>query len=232
MTDLNPSVYAPLEHPNSRLRRAALDFYQIEDEASLKTVIPMLGDDVTDIVRFARGKIKTADYQSSLRLVKSLSLPRKKVREAVLDLLADMAIKDLYVFRFVQHQARICYQLMVQVRGIRRFSDSDLQRLLSVHLDERVWFVLQTTLQVLGAQGPSGPMRRIARGILSGDKRQGANGIEAMDNILDKSLKRLIMPLLEEIDADARVAAGKRLFPADGKELSTTPTVTQLAMRC
>jgi hypothetical protein len=103
------------------MRRAVLEIYQIEDEASLKNVIPMLGDESEEIAGLAREKIRTADYQNSLRLVKSLSLPQKKLREALFGLLSDMAIKDLDVFRFVQLQARTCYQLTIQARGIRSF---------------------------------------------------------------------------------------------------------------
>jgi hypothetical protein len=218
---LNPLVAEQLKNPKTRIRRAALNGYRIEDEGSLKTVIPMLGDQSKAIARLACEKIRTADYQNSLRLIKSLALPRRRVRASILDLLKEMAVKDLDVFRFVQFQARTCFQLVVQAQGVRRLSDGDLQQLLFVHLDERVWSALQTTLQVLGAQDRSGRMRRIARGILSNDKRQRANGLEAMDNILDKNLVRLLMPLLDDLDADARIAAGKRLFPADVKEPST-----------
>jgi hypothetical protein len=99
---LNPLVALRLWDPDPRMRRAVMEIYQIEDEASLKNVIPLLGDESEEIAGLAREKIRTAEYQNTLRLVKSLSLPRKKLREALFDLLSDMRIKDLDVFRFVQ----------------------------------------------------------------------------------------------------------------------------------
>ncbi|MBC2712412.1 MAG: hypothetical protein HGJ94_15935 [Desulfosarcina sp.] len=87
VTGLNPLVVLRLGDPDPSMRRAVLDVYQIEDEASLKNVIPLLGDDSEDIAGLAREKIRTADYQNSLRLVKSLSLPQKRVREALFNLL-------------------------------------------------------------------------------------------------------------------------------------------------
>lgn len=215
VTGLNPLVVLRLWDPDPRMRRAAIEVYQIEDEASLKNVIPLLGDESEEIAGLAREKIRTADYQNSLRLVKSLSLPRKKLREALFDLLSDMAIKDLDVFRFVQLQARSCYQLMIQARGIRQLSDGDLQDLLAIHLDERVWFTLQTTLRVLAAQDGSGRMHTITRSLSSSDKRQRANSLEAMDDILDKSLARLLTPLLDDMDVSECIAAGRRLFPKE-----------------
>ena len=213
VTGLNPLVVHRLWDRDPRMRRAVLDVYQIEDETSLKNVIPLLGDESEAITGLAREKIRTADYQNTLRLVKSLSLPQKKVREALFVLLDDMAIKDLDVFRFVQLQAQACYQLTVQAQGVRQLSGGALQKLIAAHLDERVWFTLQTTLRVLAAQDHSGRMQTIARSIFSSDKRQRANSLEAMDDILDKSLVRLLTPLFDDMDVSARIAAGQRLFP-------------------
>jgi len=210
---LNPLIVMRLWDPDPRMRRAILDVYQVEDEASLKNVIPLLGDEKEDIAGLAYTKIKTAGFQNSLRLIKSLSLPSRKVREALFDLLSDMAIKDLDVYRFVQLQARMCYQLIDQAQGVRKLPDNAVQELLAVHLDERVWFALQTTLRVLAVQDRSGRMQKISRGILSSDTRQRANSLEAMDDILDKKLKRLLMPLFEDMDPDERIAAGKKRFP-------------------
>ena len=218
---LNPLVVARLWDPDPQMRQAVLELYRIVDEASLKNVIPMLGDDDTRVAELAREKIRTAGYQNSLRLVKSLSLPQKKVREALFDLLGDMAIKDLDVFRFIRDQARICFHLTAQARSIRQLPESDLQQLLAFHLDERVWFALQTAIRVLAAQEGSGRMHKISRGIFSDDQRQRANSLEAMDDILDNSIVKLLMPLLEDMDADERINAGRRLFPDIGKGLTS-----------
>jgi hypothetical protein len=195
------------------MRRAVLNIYQIEDEASLKNVVALLGDEKEGIASLAHTKIKTAAYQNSLRLVKSLSLPGRKVREALFDLLSDMAIKDLDVYRFVELQARMCYLMIYQAQGVRQLPEYPVQQLLALHLDERVWFALQTTLRVLAVQDHSGRMHKISRGIFSSDTRQRANSLEALDDILDKNLKRLLMPLLETMDPGERIAAGKKRFP-------------------
>ncbi|HSO20650.1 MAG TPA: cyclic nucleotide-binding domain-containing protein, partial [Desulfosarcina sp.] len=226
--DINDLVAFRLEHDDPRMRRAALGLYQIDDEAALKNVIPLLGDDAPEVADLAREKIRSADYQNSLRLIKSLSLPQKKVQEALFDLLADMSIKDLDVFRFVQSQARECYQLTNQARCVRQLPESELQRIMAVHLDERIWFALQTTLRVLAAQDRSGRMHRIIQGILSNDRRQRANGLEAMDDILDKRLVNLLMPLLDDMSADDRISAGKRLFPNELADLSASELFASL----
>ncbi|MGA6924406.1 MAG: Npt1/Npt2 family nucleotide transporter, partial [Desulfosarcina sp.] len=80
VTGLNALVALRLQDPDPSMRLAALDVYRIEDEAALKNVILRLGDESEKVADMAREKIRTADYQNSLRLVKALSLPQKKRR--------------------------------------------------------------------------------------------------------------------------------------------------------
>ena len=219
--DVNSLVTRALKNPDPALRGAALDLYQVEDDRSLQTVVDLLGDESEKVSRLARAKIRSADYHNSLRLVKSLALPRQKVRQALLDLLEEMAIKDLDVFRFVRFQVRHCYGLLARAQGVRQLADGEIAKMLSDHLEAQVATTVQMTLRVLGTQDRSGRMRRVARGISSGDRRQRANGLEALDSILDKQLVRLLAPLLDDLDAEARLAAGRRLFSDQVKERST-----------
>ena len=228
VTNSNPLIVMRLWDKDPRIRRAVLDLYQIEDEAALKNVIPLLGDEKEEIARIASMKIKTATYQNSLRLIKSLSLPSKKVREALFGLLSDMAIKDLDVYRFVELQALTCYRLINQAQAVRQLPESEVQQLLAIHLDERVWFALETTLRVLAVQDRTGRMQKISRGIFSSDTRQRANSLEAMDDILGKSSKRLLMPLFEEMDTSERIAAGKKRFPNDVGDITINSLVDAL----
>ncbi|BBO76353.1 hypothetical protein DSCW_37700 [Desulfosarcina widdelii] len=228
VSDINPLVEIHMKAPDSRMRKAALELFRIVDEAALKTIIPLLGDEEAGVADLARDKIRNADYQNSLRLIKSLSLPGKKVREALFDLLSEMSVKDFDVFRFVQIQARTCYQLAVQARGVRQLPFHPLQQLLAVHLDERIYFTLQTTLRVLTVQDPAGRMQKISRGLFSDEQRQRANSLEAMDDILDKSLSRLLVPFLEDTDRDGRIDRLKKLFPDEPIEMTTDSLINAL----
>jgi hypothetical protein len=118
--------------------------------------------------------------------------------------------------------------LTIQAKGVRQLSNGSLQALLAVHLDERVWFTLQTTLRVLAAQDQSGRMQTISKSIFSADRRQRANSLEAMDDILDKSLVRLLTPLLDDLDTTSCIAAGQRLFPDDLREPTTSALIDDL----
>ncbi len=212
-TGLNELVLPYLHNSNPGMRQAALTLFCIEDEKALKKVISLLGDKSEKVATLAREKIRSAPYENSLRLVKSLSLPKKMVLESLFDLLSEMSIKGGDVFRFVQLQARTCYKLTIQAHMVARFPGGELQRLLTTHLEERIWFTLQTTLRVLVTQDASGRMQTIFNGVFSSDGRKRANSLEAMDDILDKGIVRLLTPLFDDISIDERIAAGQRLFP-------------------
>jgi hypothetical protein len=210
---LNPYLEKRLLDSDPNMRAAALDLYRILDEASLKQVILLLGDESDAVCKRAREKIRQAHYQNGLRLIKSLSMPQKKIREALFELLEDMAIKDLVVFRFVELQAKTCYQLMLQVHELERSTNGEMQRLLVTHLNERIWFTLETTLRVLAVQDRSERMGKISKGLFSADPRTRANSMEAMDDILEKRLLRLLTPLFDDMETVERIAMGRRLFP-------------------
>ncbi len=216
-TGLNDLVVHRLDDADPRMRHDALEVFSIRDETDLKKVISLLGDRSNAVRELAREKIRSAEYQNSQRLIKSLSLPRKRVRESLYELLSDMSIKDLDVFRFVASQARACYLLIIQADAVKILADSGICRLLETHLQERVWFTLQTTIRVLAVQDRSGRMNTVAKGLFSSDKRQRANSLEAMDDILDKGTFRLLVPLLDDSSPVDQIQAGQLRFPNELK---------------
>jgi MFS family permease len=226
--NLNSLLALHLTDEDPEIRYAVLTLFTIEDEKTLKKAVLLLGDKSDTVADLAREKIRNAPYENSLRLVKSLSLPQKKIRESLIDLLSDMSIKGRDVYRFVQLQALSCYQLVGQAVGVGKFSGGAVQQLLVVHLKERVWFTLQTTLRVLAAQDDSGRMDKTVKGLFSSDGRRRANSLEALEDLLDKRLFRLLVPLLEGLDDREILSAGKRLFPAKLRILSGNKLIDSL----
>jgi len=55
-------------------------------------------------------------------------------------------------------------------------------------------------------------MRIIWRGIFSADARQRANSLEALDDLMDASLSKIMIPLLEDSPPSQRLAVGRRNF--------------------
>ncbi len=67
-------------------------------------------------------------------------------------------------------------------------------------------------MRVLAAQDRSGQMRIIYRGLFSSDKRQQANSQEALEDQMDPSLSRIMLPLLGGVPDSERLVVGKKNF--------------------
>jgi AAA family ATP:ADP antiporter len=111
----------------------------------------------------------------------------------------------------VQQETRGYYELL----SIRKSIDSDGntgRSLLARAVNERLEQKLEIIFRLLGLLYPQ---KDIYSAFLAwrgarADRRTAA--IEFLDNLLDKSLKPLILPLLEESSADAQLAAARTLL--------------------
>ena len=103
------------------------------------------------------------------------------------------------MFRFARSQVEIGYSYLAEAEGLRLFSESKERDLLIEHLDQKRVMQMENVLRVLSAQDRSGQMRTIWRGISSSDLRQRSNSLEALDDLMDPSLSKIMMPLLEDL---------------------------------
>ncbi len=201
-----------LIHPIEEIRLAALDALEIEDDNDLKSVIALLDDPSERIQVRAKEKLQTASYQNAQVLVESLIIPSRRVREAIFELLESLNIKDLDIYRFARSQIETSYGCLAEAEALRPLSPVPERDLLIDHLEQKCRFHVENTLRVLAAQDRTARMRTIWRGIYSADPRQRANSIEALDDSMDPSLSKVLMPLIEDSSHSERLAVGKKYF--------------------
>lgn len=210
--DLNALVLPYLSHRLESARLAALEAFEINDDETLRKVISLMEDSSEQVHQLAKDKIDTAPYQNGQLLVESLSIPRRRVREGIFDLLESLNIKDLDVFRFARSQIEGGYRYLAEAESLRILPEGPKRDLLRNHLDQKRLVQMENTLRVLAAQDRSGQMRIIWRGIFSSDARQRANSYEALDDLMDASLSKIMIPLLEVSSPSQCLAVGKRNF--------------------
>lgn len=209
---LNALAEPYLAHPLESVRVAALQACSIEGDDAMRTVITRLADSSDRVHELAKHKLETAVHQNPQLLVESLVIPRRKVREGIFDLLESMNIKDLDVFRFARTQLEQSFATLAEEEALRRFSPSQERELLLEHLQQHRAARMDNILRVLAAQDRSGQLRLIWRGVFSANQRQRSNSLEALDNSLDHSLGRILLPLLEGLSAEQSLAIGKKHF--------------------
>ncbi len=209
---LNEAVSPYLSHSKESIRAAALEVFEIVDDETLKQIIPLMGDLSEEISASTKNKIDQAPYNNGQILVESLSIPKRAVRESIFDLLESLDIKDLDVYRFARAQVESGYQDLTEAEGLKLLPQGPARDLLSDHLNQSAAARMENTMRVLAAQDHSGQMRIIYRGLFSSDKRQQANSQEALEDQMDPSLSRIMLPLLGGVPDSERLAIGKKNF--------------------
>jgi len=209
---LNEAVSPYLSHSRESIRTAALEVFEITDDETLKQIVPLMGDLSEETGALAKKKIDQAPYNNGQILVESLSIPKRAVRESIFDLLESLDIKDLDVYRFARAQVESSYQYLAEAEGLKILAEGPARDLLSDHLNQSAAARMENTMRVLAAQDRSGQMRIIYRGLFSSDKRQQANSQEALEDQMDPSLSRIMLPLLGGVPDSERLAVGKKNF--------------------
>jgi len=210
--DLNSLILRYLSHPMESVRLSALEIFIINDDETLKTVIQLMGDQSDRVSGLAKTKIEIAPYFNPQVLVESLGIPRRNVREGIFDLLENLDVKDLDFFTFARSEIRYCYEYLAESEAWRSISDNNNTTLIIDYLNQEMSLKIENVLRVLAAQDKSGDMRFIYRGVFSKDPRKRANSYEALDNILNNSLSKIMLPLLEVSSPSQTLATGKKNF--------------------
>ncbi|MEW5910465.1 MAG: cyclic nucleotide-binding domain-containing protein, partial [Thermodesulfobacteriota bacterium] len=211
-SDLNPLVQPYLSHPDEMVRKAALNIYRITDDDSLKSAILMLGDLSEEINILAKKKIEESAYQNNLLLISCLVIPRRRIREGLFELLEILQIKDIDVIRFARSQIEGGYNVLAEAHALSQLPESPKRDILIQVLEQDKKVRVENTLRVLALQDRTGQMKIIVRGIFSSDSRQRANSQEALDDLLDSSISKVLIPILEDLPYSQHVSLGRKHF--------------------
>jgi HEAT repeat protein len=210
--DMNAVSLPYLAHELESVRMAALEGLESRDDETLKRTIDLLNDPSEHIHELAKEKIRSASYENPLLLVEALAMPRRKVREGIFSLLESLNIKDVEVFRFVRSELEKAYVYLAEIDAVGRLADGPERDLLKDHLDQKKRVLLDNLLRVLASQDRTGQMRIIWRGISSSDARQQSNSFEALEDMMDPSLSKIMLPLMEDLSFSECLAIGKKHF--------------------
>jgi hypothetical protein len=211
-TELNERALPYLSNNSKQLRQAALAVIEIENDALLRKTISMMAVSDENIFELAKKKIETAPHQNTQLLVESLVIPNRKIRKGIFDLLESLNIKNLDIFRFAQSQVKESYQYLANSMSLKAFQETASRNLLIDHFNEKMQLRIENILRVLALQDPSGEIKIIYRGLLSRDARKRSNAIEALDDMVDKRLFKIMLPLMEIHSPKESLNAGKRNF--------------------
>ena len=133
-------------------------------------------------------------------------------RKSIFDLLESLNIKDLDIFRFAQNQIKESYQYLANTVSLEAFPENPSRNLLIDHFNEKMQLRIENILRVLAVQDPSGQIKIIFRGLLSSDARKRSNAIEALDDMVDQRLSKMMLPLMEISSPQESLNAERKNF--------------------
>jgi hypothetical protein len=184
----------------------------------------LIGDSSDNIHDFAKEKIRTADYQNPRLLVESLGLPSTRIRRGLFDLLDTLDIKEFDVLMFAKKNLEKTYGYLAMAASLENLPQGRMRNLVMTHLAEKKELTLENILRVLAIHDQTGRLRTAWQGIFSADKRQRANAIELLNDILDRKTFNTMLPLLESPTIATALAEGRKLskiprFDPDGQQV-------------
>ncbi|MCG8565273.1 MAG: cyclic nucleotide-binding domain-containing protein, partial [Desulfobacterales bacterium] len=221
--ELNTVVFSYLSHRDKATQMAALDALEINDEATLKKAIQLMGSPSDTLHEFAREKIKNAEYQNNRLLVESLGIPSTRTRRGLFELLEEQDIKELEVLFFAKESLDKSYGFLAMSQTLSGLPQTPMIKLTIEHLEEKKEVVLENVIRVLAIHDQTGRMQTAWRGIFSPDTRQRANAIELVSDILDRKTFNAMLPLLESPTTEVALNDGKKVakipkFEPDGRD--------------
>ena len=98
------------------------------------------------------------------------------------------------------------------------------------HLTQERKTRVENILRVLSIQDATGQMRIIWRGLSSSDSRRRSNSVEALSDLLDKALGKILVPLLEEMPSEDCLRIGRKYFSLPDYGGSPAILVSRLLM--
>jgi len=232
VNESNILFFPYLSHELESVRLAAVDVFDINHEDSLREIITLMDDSSEQVRKQAKKRIDTSSYQNPMILIESLSIPRHNLREGIFELLASQNIKDLDVYNYARSQVKKAYTCLAEGEALGLLPECQEHDLLADHLKQKRMQLLENILRVLATQEllGSGQMRIIWRGITSTDSRQRSNSIEVLDDMMDHSLSKILIPLLEDLSPAECLAIGRKHFQLPDFEGNLNLLCSQLLM--
>jgi HEAT repeat protein len=210
--DLASRLLPYLSHPVKAVRLAALEGLELERDEQVWGVIRLVADPSDRVRGLAIKKLQTAHYQKGQLFVEALLIPNRRLREGIFEVIQSLNLKEVDVFHFINGQLKAAYGHLARAEAVRRLPECPERDLLALHLDQQKMLRLEDILRVMAVRDSSGRMRMVLRGLDSSSPSQKSNSLEALENLIDPSLSRLVLPLMENLSVSDSLAIGKKHF--------------------
>ena len=218
--DLNDLVFPIISSPavvTPLLRKTAIEALDVHDKQSLKEALTFLNSRHRKVRRLMMQKIAGSDIATSADLLPYMLIPKRDVREGVLEFLRQKGVTELELQDFINSMLADAYRNIFTLVRIENLKPDQVLHVISKKLEEDTLEIVSSILYALELQYESDDLKRIRRLILSGEGRTRANAVEALEGLISANLATRLVPLVDEMPYDAKGKRGKKFFPISPK---------------
>jgi ATP/ADP translocase/HEAT repeat protein len=121
-------------------------------------------------------------------------------------------VDEAVVRKILEEEIREHYQQLAALEDLSAVAGTVGPDLLRDAIQERLERALDRIFRLLGIIYPRGPIELIHSNLKSTALTTRANAIELLDNLLEKDLKRRLLPIIEDLPRERVLALGAELF--------------------
>jgi HEAT repeat protein len=224
-------AFSAMDDPMPQVRSAALQaMMEFGEAAPLEMWIRLLADEDSQVREKASRAIRQRGDEVAQFLIPALASPSRRLRNEILAILDDLETRPVELSQFIGREMEKAYTNLAHLRSLRGSDHGRAIPLLRDHLLETNETIQETVLRVLAFQELGERMEVILRALRTGDKRDVDNAIEALESCLHSGIRKILIPLLEDIPLEEKISYGRsRLgIPLDGTEAPTATLITLL----
>ncbi|MBF0550422.1 MAG: cyclic nucleotide-binding domain-containing protein [Deltaproteobacteria bacterium] len=229
-------LLAGLGDTSARVRLASMQGLEINSDVRLRTCLRQLADPEIELRQAAIEKALESEFVTTNRLLQNLDTPFHEVKEGILTILErqnegktnlEQADDDeieavgsrqstsFDLNQYIQRELNTAYINLIVKNKLAGF-DSPWAALLTKKMDEANYESIYTIIKLLEIQLQDEDMRVVLKSILEGTSWDRSNAVELLENKLHPSLKRVLVPLVDEVPMVERMrVASKYLNLAD-----------------
>ncbi len=201
-----------IKDPSAAVRRAAAEMMlSCGEKVPVSGWVPLLGDEDPEVRHMAREAIRGRP-EASRQLISALALPSRRLRKEVLLLLEELEATGAEVSKFVTEQIERAYYFIAMALAVKNLGERLCASLLSQHLLENSLAAQQTVLRVIAAHGGSEGMHVLLKALGSSERREVEDALEALESFLNPGVRKLLIPLLDRIPLEDKLALVRRRF--------------------
>jgi len=217
-------VYKLGRRETARAASQALANYQDAVVATLGKVLSHNPEDVAIRRQIPRilERIGTAACLETLMTCLDIEDPevRREAARAAARLKAKLgiAVDEEAVKKIIFAEIHGTYQLLSALDDLAPTAGTEGPDLLRDALDERVRRSLERCFRLLGIIYPLKPIELIFSNLNSSTASTRSNAVEVLDNLLDKDIKRALLPLIDDMPRQRVLERGQELYALERKK--------------